>query len=368
MRITLHRHIPEDAELRQRWNTLALQTESPQIFYSFDWALAMQEAYVRSLKPLCLIAREDNSDEIVGIASLASDESGKVVSFLAGNTADYCDFLSRPSRRAAFLNALFEEIKQLQPEQLVLANLPADSQTGAEVENAARAHGFYCFARPAYTCAQVSLGTGEPREKLKSAITRKKMFQRKWRTLEQKGTVGILHLRSWNAIAPALKGYADSHAAHFAETGRVSSLASPERLSFIENVAKRFSDARFVTMSVLTINDQPIAWNYGFQFEGSWFWYQPTFDSRWREYSPGYCLLARIIIDACDMQEIRVVDLGLGDEGYKDRFTNSSRETLHVTLSTSWKRHAREAARYRTASILKKAPAFDRMLRSALRR
>ena len=66
-----------------------------------------------------------------------------------------------------------------------------------------------------------------------------------------------------------------------------------------------------------------MAWNYGFQFHGSWFIYQATFDRRQEEHSPGHCLLSRIVTEACDMDAMKVVDLGLGAEGYKERFGNA---------------------------------------------
>jgi CelD/BcsL family acetyltransferase involved in cellulose biosynthesis len=114
------------------------------------------------------------------------------------------------------------------------------------------------------------------------------------------------------------------------------------------------------------IADQPVAWNYGFQFHGSWFWYQPTFDSRHEENSPGYCLLSRIVIEACDRDEMKVVDLGLGAEGYKERFGSTTRQTLYVTATKSWGRHLREIARYRTASALKWSPKVESAVRRAL--
>ncbi len=91
-----------------------------------------------------------------------------------------------------------------------------------------------------------------------------------------------------------------------------------------------------------------------FNFLGSWFWYQPTFDSRQEEHSPGQCLLLRIVTEACDMDGMKVVDLGLGAEGYKDRFGNSTRQTVDVTMTKSWSRHLREIVRYRAASALKR--------------
>ena len=72
--------------------------------------------------------------------------------------------------------------------------------------------------------------------------------------------------------------------------------------------------------------------------------------------------------EACDMDEIKVVDLGLGAEGYKDRFGNSTRETVDVTMTKSWSRHLREIARYRAASALKRSPKVESAVRRLLRR
>jgi CelD/BcsL family acetyltransferase involved in cellulose biosynthesis len=366
LRLVLHRQIPEDFELRRRWNLLALETEHPQVFYTCEWALAMQSAYRATLRPLVFLGYDD--DDLVGIASLASDLDGRKISFLAGTTADYCDLLSKPTRRAEFLAAVFEEISRLRPEKVALANLPADSETSIRLALIGRAEGFYTFTRPAYSCAQVQLGDVDQRQELKAAVSRKQMLQRKLRALERRGTVKYVHLGSWVSIQPALQTFAEAHAARFAATGRVSSLTTGERRNFIEDLARRFSDSGIVTLSILTVNDQAVAWNYGFQFAGSWFWYQPTFDRLWEECSPGFCLLARIIVDACDSEKISVVDLGLGEEGYKDRFANSARQTLHITLTKSWASHVREIARYRAASMVKRSPKIESAIRSALRR
>lgn len=364
LRIVLHREIPEDPELHRQWNSIALQTERPEVFYTSEWALAMQSSYRAELKPLLFLGYERGN--LVGVASLATDLAGKNVSFLAGTTADYCDVLTHPQQRTQFIDALFEEIVRMQADKLTLANLPSDSETSATLQHAGRKHGFRIFVRPAYACARVELGSRAQREVLKDAITHKQMLRRKLRGLERAGTVKVSHLRSWTAIEPALRDFADAHAARFLATGRRSSLATSERRCFIEELARRFSDSGVVTLSILTVNDQPVAWNYGFQFGGSWFWYQPTFDSGWEDHSPGFCLLARIVTEACDMNEIKVVDLGLGAEGYKERFGNCTRQTLHVTGTRALSRHLQEIARYGAATVLKKSPKIESAIRRML--
>jgi CelD/BcsL family acetyltransferase involved in cellulose biosynthesis len=93
--------------------------------------------------------------------------------------------------------------------------------------------------------------------------------------------------------------------------------------------------------------------------------YQTTFDTRCEENSPGYCLLAKIVIEASEMNTLRQVDLGLGSEDYKEWFANGTRQTLYATLTRSLLRHLRELARYRIATGVKRFPKLDAAIRNA---
>jgi CelD/BcsL family acetyltransferase involved in cellulose biosynthesis len=340
--------------------------ERPAVFYTWEWALAVQSAYHASLKPLLFLGYE--GDDLVGVASLATDAAEESISFLAATTADYCEFLTPLKKRAEFVNAVFAELGKTKASLVALANLPEDSATPAALQTAAGKYGFHLYLRPAYLCAQVDLGSGEQRQELKSALAGKKKLRRYFREMEREGPVTFAHLQSQAEILAALPGFVDAHVARFQATQRTSSLSTPERRFFLEELARRFSGNGVVTLSMLMVGDRPVAWNYGFQFHGSWFWYQPTFDSRQEENSPGYCLLSRIVIEACDMDGMKVVDLGLGAEGYKERLGNSARQTLYVTATKSWRRHLQEIARYRTASVLKRSPRIESAIRRVLGR
>src|SRR5208282_499834 len=325
MRVVMLRQIPEEPSLLRQWDDLVLQMERPEVFYTSEWALAVQSAYHASRKPLLLLGYD--SDDLVGVACLATDTSEQNVSFLAATTADYCDFLSHPQRRAEFVDKVFAELRQLGAGNLVFASLPADSATPAALHAAAEKHRFHVYTRPACLCVQVELGSGEQRRAIKSALAGKKKLRRYLRTMEREGPVTFVHLQSAAQVQAALPEFMNAHVARFRSTQRISILSTPERRFFLEELTRRFSGSEVVTLSMLMVGDQPVAWNYGFQFHGSWFWYQPTFDSRQEENSPGQCLLLRIVTEACDMDGIKVVDLGLGAEGYKDRFGNSTRQT-----------------------------------------
>jgi CelD/BcsL family acetyltransferase involved in cellulose biosynthesis len=366
LRIVLHRKIPEDSNLRRQWNDVVLQMERPQVFYTWEWALAMQSAYQGSLTPLLVLGYE--GDDLIGVASLATDATEKNVSFLAGTTADYCEFLTQPQRRAEFVDAVVAELGKKKAGFVALASLLEDSATPGALRAAAEKQGFHVYMRPSCVCVQVELGSAEQRRQMKSALAGKKKVRRYLRSMEREGSVTFAHLQSAAQIQAALPGFIDAHSARFRATQRISFLSTPERRFFLEELVRRFSGTDVVTLSMLMVGDRPVAWNYGFQFHGSWFWYQPTFDSRQQENSPGQCLLSRIVTDACDMGGMKVVDLGMGAEGYKERFANSSCQTVDFTMTKSWSRHVGAIVRYRAASALKRSPRLDSAVRSVLRR
>lgn len=364
LRIVPLRKIPEESSLLERWNDLVLQMERPEVFYTCEWALALQSAYQASLRPLLFLGYD--GDDLVGVASLATDLGEQNVSFLAATTGDYCEFLSRPERRTEFVEAVFAELDQLGVVGgLVLANLPADSATPAALRSAAKKYHFRVYIRPAYSCLQVELGSAAQRQTLKTAVMRKRQLRRCLKAMEREGRVTCVYLRSWAQIEPLLPDFVDAHIARFHAKQGTSFLSKPERRFLLEDLARRFSDTGTVTLTILLIGDRRVAWSYGFQFQGGWSLYQTTFDTRCEENSPGYCLLAKIVIEASEMNTLRQVDLGLGSEDYKEWFANGTRQTLYATLTRSLLRHLRELARYRIATGVKRFPKLDAAIRNA---
>ena len=93
MHLVLHREIPEDKALGRQWNDLVQQMERPEVFYTYEWALAVYRAYHSTIMPLLVLAYEGES--LVGVAALATGVSQERGFFLATTTADYCDFISQ---------------------------------------------------------------------------------------------------------------------------------------------------------------------------------------------------------------------------------------------------------------------------------
>jgi CelD/BcsL family acetyltransferase involved in cellulose biosynthesis len=366
LRVVLLREIPEDENLRRQWNALVDGMDQPQVFYTYEWSLAVYRAYHAALRPLLFLAY-DQADGLCGVAALATDPAGREASFLCATTGDYCDFLSSAEDRAPFIGQVFNEVRKLGIGVASLANLPADSvPTISAIRAAAREYHFYCFVRTAYECAQVVLALLERHGGEKPVVPRKKMLRRFINAMGREAPVRLDHARHWSDLEPALPEFARAHVVRFLVTGRISNLAHLERRVFLEELSRLLSGSGWVDLTRMIAGPKAVAWNYGFQFRGTWFWYQPTFDSDFEKYSPGFCLLAKMIEEASESERLQVVDLGLGAEEYKERFANRTRETVHVTLQTSLAHHLQTIVRFRLATLVKTSPQLETRVRSLL--
>jgi CelD/BcsL family acetyltransferase involved in cellulose biosynthesis len=367
LRLAVLREIPEDEKLRRAWDALVEQADQPQVFFTYEWALAVQRAYGATLRPLIFLAYEEG-EVLCGVAALAMDPSNKTASFLCATTGDYCDFLSSTGDREVFAADVLAELSRLNVTEIKLANLPADSATVPALRYASSLRRYHLFSRTAYVCAQVSLGALERRAENKPVLPRKKMLRRFLNAMGREAPVCLDHARCWEQAETVLPGFIEAHIARFLVTGRISNLVSKQRRLFLEELAKLLSKRGWFALTTFSAGRQVFAWNYGFHFLGTWFWYQPTFDSDFEKHSPGFCLLAKLIEETADKPELKTVDLGLGAEEYKDRFANQTRETLYVTLHSSPLRHIGEFTRYHVASAVKKQPTAERGLRATLTR
>ncbi len=363
MRVVVLDHLPEDPNLRKAWNLLAFGMEPAEVFYTYEWAIAVQRAYKGSLRPLLFLGYDNTS--LVGVAAFAQKSTGEVV-FLGAETGDYCEFLCASNLRREFVHTVLSELNARGVVKAVFTNLPADSLSVSVLREACLETGYYLHMREAYACAQVRLGSAEERQELKQSFLGKRKLRRNFRELAKRGNVMIQHHTEWGEIRPLLGQFARAHIARFLETGKKSSLIRQERRKFLDELGFELSRSGWIVFSRLIVDDITAAWNYGFRFAGSWFWYQPTLNDRYRDFSPGHSLLAKIVEEACDSPDLNLVDLGLGAEGYKERFANSRRRTLYCEVNRSRVRHWRTLARHRAAAVATASSSVETQIRSMI--
>jgi CelD/BcsL family acetyltransferase involved in cellulose biosynthesis len=355
------REIPDDSALREQWNALVFRARNPQVFYTYEWARAVQLAYGASLCPL-LVLGYDEEERLRGVAALAAPK-GQPVSFLCANTGDYCDFVADEQHVSDFTSQVLHALRRNGYGDLVLTNFPEDSATYAALTGAARSSGFHLYERTAYLCAQVRLAEISADDGT-LALPRQKMVRRSLRALGSEWPVAVLKKSTWDEVSPMLPEFFRAHIARFLFTERISNLIRPERQVFLVELGRLLSLEGWLCVSQIGVGPRNIAWNYGFDFLGTSFWYQPTFVNDLEKYSPGFVLLSKLIEDAATDSRIHTVDLGLGAETYKEAFANATRRTMYVTLHRSALKHWKEIARYRVGEAIAARPQLEQIVRN----
>jgi CelD/BcsL family acetyltransferase involved in cellulose biosynthesis len=364
VQVTVLKEIPEDPDLSEAWNSLVLAMDNPEVFFTYQWALAASRGFQNRLSPLLFLMYD--SGQLAGVVALAVDPNApRAAFFLTSSTADYCDIVSTPANRQAVLLALLQEFKNLGLSDLVLANVPANSATLKELPDVAGSNHFYLTSRTAYSCGVVQLEGVEQRESLLRTLATRSREKRALKKLSTLGEVKVIHLTEPEQIGESLESIVSAQISRFLASNRVSPLVGPERRTFLRQLSDLLSHSGWLKISQLEIDGQPVAWNYGFRFGGSWFWYLPTFQMEYEHVSPGSCLLRLMVEEGARDASLRWLDLGLGDEPYKERFANNTRETRYVHLSRGFPRHVASRARQMLTSTAERFPQFGDKLRES---
>ncbi len=364
VRVSVLKEIPEDPDLSAAWNTLVLAMENPEVFFTYQWALAASRGFQGHLSTLLFLMYD--GDQLVGVAALAIDpKAPRAAFFLTSSTADYCDIISTPANRRAVILALLEEIQKLGLHDLVLANVPANSATLQELPSVASSRRFYVTSRAAYNCGVVQLGGEGQRETLVRSLAGKSREKRALKRLTSLGSVKVIHLTEPEQIGTSLESIVSAQISRFLASDRVSPLVGPERRAFLQQLSDLLSQSGWLKISQLEIDGRPVAWNYGFRFGGSWFWYLPTFEMEYAHVSPGSCLLRLLVEEGAKDTSLRWLDLGLGEESYKERYANEMRQTRYDQVSRGLPRHVARVGRQMLSTTAARFPQFGDKLREA---
>jgi len=349
--------------LREEWNRLVLEMEVPQVFFTYEWALALERSFQSSTQPLIFILRQ--GQELTGVAALACRPSdAEEAFFLGASTADYCDIVSAPRNRSLVVMELLRALRCSQVRKISLTCIPSDSAT-IEALSRARSCGYWSYSRAAYLCSRIVFKRESHGLPPKGAMTSRS--KGKLKRLSKIGPAKLIHLRARDEAFAALDSIVKAQVSRFLATLRASPLLLQERRRFLGELMNLLSQQNWLDVSVLKLGEREIAWNLGFRFEGISFWYLPTYDISMDSLSPGACLLELMTEEGWTEQSLKEIDLGLGDEAYKARIANDSRATRFFVLSSGMVAHAKILGREALTRLAKASRSFEKFVRSLSR-
>ena len=127
----------------------------------------------------------------------------------------------------------------------------------------------------------------------------------------------------------------------------ISELANlhKERWGFDNIQSAFFSEARKLDylihtenkiLTVIKAGDSIVAAHYGMLFGNSLLFHTPVFNIKYYEYSPYVNFIEVLILETaiyCKANQIDLLDFGLGDEAYKDKFSNDTKKVFTYYLA-----------------------------------
>lgn len=308
-----------------QWERLWQTDPRAEIFQTFEWSRAWWHAFGRDYKLCALVTFA--GDEVVGVVPLVQRDG--FLQFLGTPEADYADIICEEHRAAQVLalalKTLMESVKGWK--ECAFLHLSKHS----------RAYRYYPELprklRARLRCVpderQHTIILRNQREEVFKALLGKQHTRRIQNKLRKAGQLQFRHLDTAQEAAQYLPDFFRHHVRRHAALGRRSPCATPKFCQFLRELIQELEAAGRVRFGVLELNGQPLAWDFGFEVNGKFLLYQHTFDLDAWHYTPGELLLWNTLEYARD-HIAREFDFGRGDEFYKDRFANYSRETFSL--------------------------------------
>lgn len=306
------------------WRRLWKLDPQREIFQHFGWITCWIRAYKYDGR-LCVLAVFDGNG-VAGFLPLVFEN--RVVRFAGYSVSDYNGLICDPARACRVLEAAIQALLRTDGwDRIVLENVPARSSLAACLESlspGARRHMEVIRGIPCPT-----LVLSEQKEQILDGILAKS--KRKVNALRRLGNVRFRHIEDPAELKAHLPAFYRQHINRWAVDGIRSRFVENASIEFYESLLARLHIRDEIRFSVLELDERPVAYLLGFQVNGKYSFYKPTFDIDLWDHSPGLVLLFNLFRHV-KTEDVSEFDFGLGGESYKYRFSNLTRQNLDIHI------------------------------------
>jgi hypothetical protein len=120
-----------------------------------------------------------------------------------------------------------------------------------------------------------------------------------------------------------------------AKVGGYAPRNKPAQVRYLSQISR----AGCLRSYLLSIDDQPIAFALGYQYNGAYYFLETGFDQAWADSSPGTALMHLFFEDLFRHDSPVLLDFIMGDQAYKRSFSSSKHCTasVYVAPRNSWR-------------------------------
>ena len=327
------------ANYKDSWNALLSQSASHVPFLTFEY----QQTWWRTRgggewpqESQLLIVTAFRDEKLVGIAPLFHTRNilGKPALMLVGavEVSDFLDFIVNPEDLQPFIHGVIDSLLQVDIpawELLDLHNILEDSPTLAPLQSEAEKRNWTYEKIHLQPSPYIPL-PGDFEAYL-SQIDKKQRHEirRKLRNVKQSLAEDDLYFtEDPQKVEPDVQTFIEMMAQ---DPNKKDFLTGPMR-QHIHNTARVAFEKGWLQLAFFTLDGEKAAANMSFIFNNRLWLYNSGWDWDYRDYSPGWVLLAYMIEWATE-NGIQEFDFMRGNETYKYKFGGIDRHIYRVTVT-----------------------------------
>jgi CelD/BcsL family acetyltransferase involved in cellulose biosynthesis len=304
------------------WRDLA--TARGNAFVTPEWFWAIRRHYGEAEDTIAAIVRTSD-DALAGLIPLALDGRG-LVRFAGSGLGDHFEPLAGAGGADAVAGAVGRALAaEGRGRALLLENVAADGSWWARLAAANGYRGHPLVDRRSELPSVALDGLSWDEYLATKSRNLRSQVGRKFRALERDHDAAVRWTGAGDDVATEMATLFRLHDMRWESRPGTSSLTGARARAFHADFAAALAERGWLRLCFLEADGRPVAGWYGWRIGERFAYYQAGFDPAWADKSVGFVLLSQTIRAAADEGAARY-DMLLGDEAFKGRFADESRE------------------------------------------
>lgn len=194
------------------------------------------------------------------------------------------------------------------------------------------ANGLICRTGPDSLCPYVPINSDwEIYYSSRFSKKHRKMRRKEFRRLQSKGDITFRVVKDLSEDPDIMNEIGEIEQDKSYKKGPQGlGLFGDEKLkNFFFEIASAFSRKRWLSIAVLELDGDPIAYRLGFQYAQKYWSYNTAYDQDYGYYSPGR-ILARYLIKQCHESKMKEFDFLRGITSFKSEWTDTIRQNVRL--------------------------------------
>ena len=315
--------------LKTTWHELHQASGSDNVYLTFEWAEAACSHFHLHNNLQIVVAEQDGAAVCIIPLVRKVTLGGTRLQFLGYPWADYGEALLNPSEPEVLVQSINYIDRELKWDLLDLAAVPESSLTWKVLSSD--------WQRPNWLVSVSNYSVApyipiqQSWEEYLAGIRNKLRTDtmRQIRRLEKQGELCFRHCQNQEEAWRVLDKFATQKSTRYVTTGARNILQDGRLLAFYKDITNRFWTEGWVDLTTLTLDDEVIAIHFGFVFAGKYFYYMPSFNMNYADYSVGRILLFHLMEESFQ-RRLREFDFLSGNDLYKYEWTQKIRQLFSL--------------------------------------